>query len=49
MTATNMCSNFGGKWDSPPNQKNIFPTLNLTLPSQIMMGEFFFLEWFPQL
>ena len=18
MTATNMCSNFGGKWDSPP-------------------------------
>ena len=19
MTATNMCSNFGGKWDSPPN------------------------------
>ena len=23
MTATNMCSNFGGKWDSPP----LFSTL----------------------
>ena len=21
MTATNMCSNFGSKWDSPPNQQ----------------------------
>ena len=21
MTATNMCSNFGGKWDSPPLKK----------------------------
>ena len=21
MTTTNMCSNFGGKWDSPPKRR----------------------------
>ena len=24
MTATNMCSNFGGKWDSPPFRVGFF-------------------------
>ena len=24
MTTTNMCSNFGGLWDSPPNGNDFF-------------------------
>ena len=31
MTATNMCSNFGGKWDSPPLLKMDFECLFVCL------------------
>ena len=37
MTATNMCSNFGGKWDSPPLK--IATTTKKILPVRLSLEQ----------